>query len=394
MSFSQQEDDIDNDIALLQQVQNALLMAQQARNQNDNVIRQKVKATLRQTREQLALPAQRLGHNTPTLSRTFSGSSSASTILDRHDSVSTDISLGGSSDTSSVATMMYGGASDSSTVATIPYVGSKRSRENLDEDSQVWSDVDDEEENPKPKPKPKKRRKKSQPQLKADRRLVAGPVLRQLDTKYLAALRSPLFRRRYKKQHNPDGSRSLKKNADIVIKFFNRLIKPILQSILGDAAMKDKELVKRYYDAALVVVKKRRANHLQEWRLKGRSMPLRYDPMRQFALTKANNSWSCPINPINEPNIDEPKQKKKCQVTLDFDDDVEESQDDVDAPIPEAQSQDQDVVDEPLPESQSQDQDVVDAPLPESQSQDQDVVDAPLPESQSQDQDVVDESIP
>ena len=59
MSFSQQEDDIDNDIALLQQVQNALLMAQQARNQNDNVIRQKVKATLRQARQQLALPVQR-----------------------------------------------------------------------------------------------------------------------------------------------------------------------------------------------------------------------------------------------------------------------------------------------------------------------------------------------
>ena len=107
--------------------------------------------------------------------------------------------------------MMYGGSSDSNTVTTIPHVGSKRSRENLDEDSQVWSDVNDEEENPKPKPKPQKRRKKSQPQLKADRKVVAGPVLRELDTKYLAVLRSPLFRRRFKKQHNPDGSHSLKK---------------------------------------------------------------------------------------------------------------------------------------------------------------------------------------
>ena len=54
--YKRQEDDIDNDIALLQQVQNVLLMTQQERNKNDNVIRQKVKDTLHQARQQLELP--------------------------------------------------------------------------------------------------------------------------------------------------------------------------------------------------------------------------------------------------------------------------------------------------------------------------------------------------
>ena len=156
-------------------------------------------------------------------------------MLTRNDSAGSDAPCG-SSDASSVATMIY--SSDSS--------ASKRSRENLDEDSQVcWSDDDEEVNYSKPKSKKRRRRKKSQPQLKADKRVVAGPVLRELDTKFLVVLRSPLFRHRFKKQPNPDGSHSLKKNAHIVISFFNRLIKPILQSILGDTAMKDKALVKR-----------------------------------------------------------------------------------------------------------------------------------------------------
>ena len=101
MSISQQ-DDLDKNIALLQQVQATLLLAQQQRSNNDqnnHQLRQQVLATLLQAQQhnnrQLPLPSvspQSFGYNTPTtLSRTFSGSSSAGAVAARSDSAGSDM---------------------------------------------------------------------------------------------------------------------------------------------------------------------------------------------------------------------------------------------------------------------------------------------------------------
>ena len=108
-----------------------------------------------------------------------------------------------------------------------------------------------------------KRRRPSNPQKVSDKKVVSGPVLDELDKRFLAPLRSPLFKRFYKRKRNVHGQFELKKNPDIVMSLCRRLLKPILQRILGDAAMTDKNLVDRYFAAAIEVIRKRRANHVQ-----------------------------------------------------------------------------------------------------------------------------------
>ena len=103
---------------------------------------------------------------------------------------------------------------------------------------------------------------------------MAPHLIEELDEKFLKPLHNPLLRRLYKRKLNPDGSRSLKQRPGIVIKLFKRLVLPILRRILGNEAMKDRDVVGRYYQAALIVVKKRRVNHVQNWCRMGHSIDL------------------------------------------------------------------------------------------------------------------------
>ena len=133
----------------------------------------------------------------------------------------------------------------------------------------------------------RKKRRKSSAQDKLDTKIVTGPVLKVFD-QLCGPKHSPtLFRRRYKSKANPDGTRSLKKNCDIVMSKFKQLVRPVLRSILGRPDIQpppnvaDKHawytsLYNRFYKAALRVVKKRRANHVQHWRLYGRAKPMIY----------------------------------------------------------------------------------------------------------------------
>ena len=130
---------------------------------------------------------------------------------------------------------------------------------------------------------PIKRRRKTDPQLARDVKVVTKPILEVLDKMYLAPRRSPLFRRLFKRTKNADGTRSLKQNPDIVLKLFKRLVKPVLRTLLGNARMGDQDLVSRYFKAALKVVKKRRANHIQAWRLTNRHKPLIYNGRNLFS---------------------------------------------------------------------------------------------------------------
>ena len=156
-----------------------------------------------------------------------------------------------------------------------------------------FGDSDEDESQPKPtkkrqaKQKKTRKRKSADPQLAADVKRVTIPVLQALDSQYLAPLNSPLFRRMFKRTKNANGKRELKKNPDIVIKLFKRLVRPVLRSILGNAAVEDRSLLGRYYHAALRVVKKRRANHVQAWRLQARHKPLIYDDSNIYAESLA-----------------------------------------------------------------------------------------------------------
>ena len=109
-----------------------------------------------------------------------------------------------------------------------------------------------------------------------DKDRVRNRVLRQLDAAYLAPRRSPLFRRMYKKNKNADGSRSLKKNADIVMTRFKQLMKAILRPMLTGLGENKPLVAERLFYAALFIVKKRRVNHVQAWRKFGRSKRLIY----------------------------------------------------------------------------------------------------------------------
>ena len=123
-----------------------------------------------------------------------------------------------------------------------------------------------------------KRRRPSTSQKKADRRVVTAPVLAKIDAQYLAIhpdVNNPLFRRRFKKARGPNGERKLKKNKDIVIPVFKQLVGGVLRTLAlrhlraaqqADPAVTYNDLHRRFFMAALEVTKRRRGNHVQNWR--------------------------------------------------------------------------------------------------------------------------------
>ena len=126
----------------------------------------------------------------------------------------------------------------------------------------------------------RKNRKRRNPQQKVDAMKVTRPVMEEFDDVWLAPRKSPLlFKRRFKRRRNPDGTRALKKYPEIDMTVFKRIVRPILRDLLGDTDLTGQDtarLYRRYFDAALRVVKKRRANHVQSWRINGRPLPLVY----------------------------------------------------------------------------------------------------------------------
>ena len=113
-------------------------------------------------------------------------------------------------------------------------------------------------------------------QLTRDKNVVRVPMLRKIDATYLANPDSILFKRFYKKRKNPDGSRSLKKKHELDERLFVHLIRPVLRHLLGHAGGDTDNLYKRYINAANIVARKRRNNHMSSWRVRGTCSPLIY----------------------------------------------------------------------------------------------------------------------
>ena len=134
------------------------------------------------------------------------------------------------------------------------------------------------------------RRTPSSAQKRADNRAVTRTILSDLDAEILALhpdVANPMFRHKFKRGFNALGRRTLKRYKDIVLSVFReRTRRPLRQLTARDLPNLQREnpnltyneLRARYYAAALRVVKKRRANHVQSWRLdkNGTHLPLIY----------------------------------------------------------------------------------------------------------------------
>ena len=119
---------------------------------------------------------------------------------------------------------------------------------------------------------PKKRRKRMcDPEHKAIVRTVTRPIMEAIDTSLLAPQNSPLFKRFYKRQR-VDGKRVLREKYEMDMCMFKDVIRPILRRLLTRLHLPVQDQVdvySKYYRAAIQIVKKRRANHVQSWRLHG-----------------------------------------------------------------------------------------------------------------------------
>ena len=113
--------------------------------------------------------------------------------------------------------------------------------------------------------------------LRRDRKDILHPVLSFFDKKYLAPLNSPLWLNEVKKTMGPDGKTVLKKYPNLNLKLWQKLIRSLLKRIMGPAYLTNHSLTARFRFAAKKIITKRRANHIQNYRLKGTHKRLIYD---------------------------------------------------------------------------------------------------------------------
>ena len=126
---------------------------------------------------------------------------------------------------------------------------------------------------------PKKKRKKRDPKMTAIVQSITRPIMEEIDTKMLAPLESPLFKRFYK-SNRVNGQRTLRRKYEMDMVMFKKLIRPILRRLLGRFLLPVADQVavySKYYRAAIQIVKKRRANHIQSWRVHGKPKKACYD---------------------------------------------------------------------------------------------------------------------
>ena len=130
----------------------------------------------------------------------------------------------------------------------------------------------------------RRRSDKTTPKMKVAVKIVTKPVLRLLDDPYLSAKNSNLFKRKFKKGGKKN-RKLRKKNAEIVGTLFKVLVVPTLKILFTreytsaknqEPGLSPFEFRQRLFNAALKVVRKRRANHVQSWRLNNCPKPLIY----------------------------------------------------------------------------------------------------------------------
>ena len=174
-------------------------------------------------------------------------------------------------------------------------------------------------------------------QLEQDRKDILVPILTFFDAAYLAPKKSPLFRKKFAKKRNADGSRKLKDKADIVHKLFKRLVRVPLTKILGEVYESDYDLAARYELAAEKIVKRRRGNHVQSWRpsKNNKHLELKYggvlgvNPLTGIAVV--HNDLVSDPEPIIAKQIAKPSRSQQQQKTRKPDLNIENMEADFDS---------------------------------------------------------------
>ncbi len=220
----------------------------------------------------------------------------------------------------------------------------------------------------------KRRKRRSDPELNAIVDTITRPIMEDMDSQFLSLPESKLFQRQMKKIRNPDGTRSLRKNKTMVMPLFRKLVRPIIRRLLGRLETPNaSQIYSKYYRAAIKIVTKRRANHVQSWRLYNRPAKLCYDTLKPGQRHRQQVEDESRLQDVeHEPQQQDEDESQQQEV------EDESQQQEV-----EDESQKQDVEDE------SQKQDVEDKSQQmdiEHESQQQEV------EDESQKQDVEDES--
>jgi len=119
--------------------------------------------------------------------------------------------------------------------------------------------------------------------LVEDRTLVTGPVLALLDSAFLAPVDSILYNRRAITK-----SGSIKKHEEFDFDSFKDIIKDVIRDLAPEG--RGPNIYQRLFWASYDVVRKRRANHNQSWRLKGYPKELVYGGKKDF-IAKYGNPW-------------------------------------------------------------------------------------------------------
>ena len=173
------------------------------------------------------------------------------------------------------------------------------------------------------------RKRKSTPERDAaDTKVVTVPILRHFDSKWLAlhpnSTNNPMFEFKVRSGFGyvDESSRPRKKFQDMVMPFFKRESRAIIRRLVTDnlraaqevdPSITYEELRKRYEKAALRVVRKRRANHVQSWRpdKNGRPKPLIYGGADPTVLPTRQKSDVVNGKPKQESVVvnDKPKQE-------------------------------------------------------------------------------------
>ena len=159
-----------------------------------------------------------------------------------------------------------------------------------------------------------KKRKAANAQLSLDKKAVNADLMALLDRDQLAPRKSPLFFHKLKKS-SPAGQKVLKQNEDINLPLFKIMTRDLRRELCSrdlealrqrDPTLDSATLNDRYEHAMLVLTKKRRANHVQSWRLFRCHKRLIYSsPHNQFAHRRLHGF---PTLPPAQPPVQPPAQ--------------------------------------------------------------------------------------
>ena len=139
-----------------------------------------------------------------------------------------------------------------------------------------------------------------------DRIAVTPAVLSEIDWCYLAPRHSLLY---------PDATAngSSLKRATMDFNKFKELIKPTIRDLAGRCVSRVENIHQRFFWAAYDVVRKRRANHVQNWRLHNAPRDLIYGGRRRF-INVYGDPWKC----MGKKRMRRRRRKRKSSKNLTF----------------------------------------------------------------------------